>query len=518
VNTPGSWREVEAFGVADCETLGVIDIGSNSGRVLVARVTSAAHLDILGDARSALRLVRDVAKRGALSEETIQRTLSIVRGFVAVSLGAGAQRTMAVATAAVREATNGEALLERVRSELGVPVEVADGEQEAQFGFLGAVHGLPVEHGIVLDVGGGRLQLVHFRDRRPLRTWSLKLGALRVSDRFLKADPPSRGEVRALKRHVYEILEAAGVTPLRPDERLVATGGSVRNLAKVDRRLLGDYPISRLHGYVLDRRRLDEVGATLTSVGTAERGRVPGLNGDRADSIVGGLLVVQSVMDRLLAAELTVAGYGLREGIALHSMTSVPAAVAEVQRAAILALGQRFGSWERERAARRAGLVERILAVTRVQLSSEALQAASVAAWLLDVGASIDYYRRHAHSARIIADANIDGYSHRTLALAAAAVLGVGEREASARSFAPVLSGLDTPVLEQLAAAVGLADVLVRYGNADADQTRVERSDGHVALDLPVADTWPLAQAIRRAERAFGITVALRSRTAAGQR
>src|ERR1700681_34241 len=140
------------------KSLGVIDIGSNSGRVMVARVVGAAHLDVLGDARSPLRLVRDVASGGRLSAETIDRTLRIVRGFVAVATSVGAERTVAVATAAVREASNGEELIERVRVELGIPVDIADGAEEARYGFYGAVHGLPVEHGIVLDVGGGSLQ------------------------------------------------------------------------------------------------------------------------------------------------------------------------------------------------------------------------------------------------------------------------------------------------------------------------------------------------------------------------
>src|SRR5258708_24394724 len=181
---------------------------------MVARVHGEAHLDVLGDARSPLRLVRDVSRAGLLTPETIERTLNIVRGFIAVARGAGAERTVAVATAAVREASNGEELIHRARSELGIPVEIADGEEEAQFGFLGAVHGLPVEHGIVLDVGGGSLQLIHFRDRKLTRSWSLKLAALRLNDRFLRSDPPPRGEIRNLKEHVYATIEKAGVNPL----------------------------------------------------------------------------------------------------------------------------------------------------------------------------------------------------------------------------------------------------------------------------------------------------------------
>ncbi|MBV9578070.1 MAG: Ppx/GppA family phosphatase [Chloroflexi bacterium] len=489
------------------QTLGVIDIGSNSGRVLVARVRGAAHLDVLGDARSPLRLVRDVARDGELSPETIARTLRIVRGFVAVATSSGAERTMAVATAAVREATNGEAFIERTREELGIPVDIANGDEEARFGFLGAVHGLPVEDGIVLDVGGGSLQLVHFCGRKLERSWSLPLGALRLSDRFLRSDPPTRGEMRALREHVHTTLAQAGIPLLRPDERMVGTGGTIRNLGKVDRRMRSSYPISRLHAYVLDRRRLDGVASLLSGMPASSRALIPGLNGDRADSIVGGSLVVQAVMDRLLATELTVAGYGLREGIALKCVTEEAASVEQVQSVAVSALDARFTAYDAARAERRMLLTQRMMGKLRPGASAEVLLAASAAARLLDIGASIDYYRRHEHSARIVCDANLDGFTHRVLALIAAAIYAVGEREATVKGYAPLLSAADQPLVEQIAAGVALADALVRYGSDDPERISLERTNGHVVLAAPVVDDWPLETPTLRAERAFGTSI-----------
>jgi exopolyphosphatase/guanosine-5'-triphosphate,3'-diphosphate pyrophosphatase len=308
-------------------------------------------------------------------------------------------------------------------------------------------------------------------------------------------------------------MEAVGVSPLLADERLIGTGGTVRNLAKVDRRMQGDYPISRLHGYTIDRRRLDDAAALLAGQAANDRGRVPGLNGDRADSIVGGALVVQAVMDRLLAVDFIVAGYGLREGMALRSVTEEPASVADVQRASVVALGRRFTSWDGEAAERRAALVGRLLAVLAPGLSPEAALAAMCAARLLDIGASIDYYRRYAHSARIVADANLDGFPHRTLALLSAALWAVGEREASVKSYGPLLVAADQPVIEQIAAAVGLTDALVRYGSAGVEHALPERSNGHVTLATAVVDAWPLEAPTSRAERAFGLSLELGSRT-----
>jgi exopolyphosphatase/guanosine-5'-triphosphate,3'-diphosphate pyrophosphatase len=489
------------------ETLGVIDIGSNSGRVLVARVRGAAHLDVLGDARSPLRLVRDVARVGALTGETIERTLGIVRGFVAVAHTSGAERTMAVATAAVREASNGEQFIERTRAELGIQVDIANGEEEARYGFLGAIHGLPVQDGIVLDVGGGSLQVIHFRGRRLERSWSLPLGALRLSDRFLRTDPPTRGEMRALKEHVYATLQQAGIRPLRADERLVGTGGTIRNLAKVDRRMRGDYPISRLHAYGLERRRLDGVSSLLASTLASGRAEIPGLNGDRSDSIVGGGLVVQAVMDRLLASDLTVAGYGLREGVALDRVTDETASIEQVRSVGMAALGDRFTAYDATRAAERTTLTRRVLTAFRRSVSPETMLVATSAARLLDIGTSIDYYRRHEHSARIVCDANLDGFSHRTLALISAALYAVGEREATVKSYAPLLAQSDQPMVEQVAAAVALADALVRYGSVDPGTISLERSNSHVVLATSLVDDWPLEAPIARAERAFGASI-----------
>jgi exopolyphosphatase/guanosine-5'-triphosphate,3'-diphosphate pyrophosphatase len=317
--------------------------------------------------------------------------------------------------------------------------------------------------------------------------------------------------MRALKEHVYEALERAGVTKLLGDEKLIGTGGTLRNLAKVDRRVQGEYPISRLHGYVVDRRRLDDVTALLARASTSERWRIPGLNSDRSDSIVGGALVVQSVMDRLLASDLTVAGYGLREGVALRSVTDEAASIEDVQRAGVLALGHRFTAWDMALAGRRAALTERLLSVLRPGLAAEARSAAVCAAWLLDIGASIDHYRRHSHSARIVADANLDGYAHRTLALVAASLTAVGENEAATKGFGPLLTPADVPMVEQIAAVLALSDGLVRYRSAGVDDgDRLERKDGYVALGAPVVDTWPLETPTRRAERAFGVKLELR--------
>src|SRR5919202_3801332 len=271
----------------DGEVLAVIDIGSNSGRVEVVRVDSFGHLDVLDTLGTPLRLVHELVNGGTLGEPVIERTLLALQGFQAVARGAGARRTIAVATAAVREAANGDAFVARLRRETGLDIQVISGEMEARFGFLGAVYGIPVEHGMLIDIGGGSMQIVHFRDRCLHQAWSLPIGALRLSDRFLLTDPPTAAEIRRLQEHVRTLEEQAGIPSLAADEQIVGTGGAPRPPARIDP-AAPTYPIHRLHGYLIERRALASIGSRLAGQSAAARTRTPGLGTSRFDSIVGG--------------------------------------------------------------------------------------------------------------------------------------------------------------------------------------------------------------------------------------
>ena len=325
----------------------VIDIGSNSARIVVYRLEGGLSTQILASSRGSLELVRELDATHRLSREAQDRAFEALQDFRAIALGAGATRTFALATAAVRDAENGKTFMAEVKKRLGFDVRILSGEEEARFGFLGAVGGLPVDHGVLFDVGGGSMQVTRFRQRRITHAVSLPLGSLRLSDAFLKSDPPTSGEVRRLSDHARSLLEKAGVGPLEPGESLVGTGGTVRNLAKIDLRSR-DYPVTRLHGYLLTRKSLKEV---------LERGRrkikkradIPGLNEDRGDSIVGGGLAIAALVQLLEADQVWVSGQGVREGLARASCPEdlLPPAVSPSVVGAGLAA--RFAGWDAQR-------------------------------------------------------------------------------------------------------------------------------------------------------------------------
>ena len=151
----------------------MIDIGSNSGRVMVFERDAASHLRLLAGSRAPLRLVQDVDTRRQLTEETMARVMEALRDFQAIAAGAGAKHIVAVATAAMRDADNGGQFTDRVRRELGIQIDIISGLAEARYGFAGGIRGVGVSDGLLFDLGGGSMQVMRFAGRRMRRSDSL---------------------------------------------------------------------------------------------------------------------------------------------------------------------------------------------------------------------------------------------------------------------------------------------------------------------------------------------------------
>ena len=441
--------------------MAVIDVGSNSGRIVVYRVHPGGHLEILADARAPLRLARGLDDHGRLGRAALDRTIAALRDFRAVARGAGAERVLAIATSAVRDSTNSEVLVGRARDELGLDIQIIDGRSEGRYAFLGAVHGMPVRHGLLLDLGGGSLELAHFRDRRLRRSWTLPLGALRVTDRFLAADPPTKEQLRRLREHVSQALRRAGVPRLRADEQLAGTGGTIRNLAEIDRSSR-QYPIATLHGYVLSSGALRESVKDMSRLTVRARTQIRGLSKDRGDSIVGGALTVQTVMRCVGAAEIRVSGQGLREGVLLATLLDDLPAESLVRASSVAALAQGFRAWRLEVAGRRAGIATRLLEALVPAASAEIREIVAHAAAVLDIGLSVDYYNRHRHAALIVASAGLNGFSHRALCLLSAVLRQSDNGVGRLHSYRPLLRRKDERPVLQAAVVLALADEIER--------------------------------------------------------
>jgi exopolyphosphatase/guanosine-5'-triphosphate,3'-diphosphate pyrophosphatase len=483
--------------------IAVIDIGSNSGRVVVFRPDHHGHLEILADSREPLRLAREINRGGRIGDEAANRAVTAVRDFLAVARGADAKVIRAVATSAMREAENGTALRQRIADETGVELDVIGGDREAANAFLGATHGLPVEQGLLIDVGGGSIEITRFAHRGMVEAWSLPIGALRLSDRFLTADPPTAAELDALRAHVVDVLRAARVPALGDGGRLVGTGGTVRNLARIDERRRR-YFIPHLHGYVLPRDRVRDIGSTLAGRKLAKRRDVAGLNADRADSIVGGVVAIETLMGHVQAPAIMVSAQGLREGVALAELGHRVMRPAEVRRASLAGLAARFADFDEARADRRARIGSFLRRGLECQTTPEGAEALRVAAVVLDLGRAVDYYDRFQEAARMVLGADLIGFSHDHLAMAAAILLEAdGERPAKALTAS--LTKADRAWTGQAGVILALAEEIDRRTIPGRPADVACRFDGkHAIITAPALAAWDPRDLDGRFRRAFG--------------
>jgi exopolyphosphatase/guanosine-5'-triphosphate,3'-diphosphate pyrophosphatase len=413
--------------------------------------------EAVADSRVSLQLLRGLASEGRAEAEATEALLAALTDFKTVADGAGADRTVALATYSMRGYPKAKELMRRIQKEIGVEAQLVDGRREAELGFFGAVYGLDVEDGMHIDLGGGSVELGQFRRRSLVQSWSLPLGSLLLNDQFLSDDPPSKGQMADLQSHVEGTLRDSGLRASQLEGNLIATGGTVRNLAKLDR-LDRRYYIPQVHGYVLSRRRCKALARRLGGLERDRLAEIPGLNADRKDSIVAGALALHAILRRFKVDEVQVSGQGLREGFALATrLTRLPPA-RSVRKVAIEALARRFASWEARAALRRSGLASSLQAVVDGAASEEMQECLQHAAWIVDIGKSIDYVGRFQHTVSVLLSSEMAGFSHRQLALIAAIIGEADKRKFDWRAYRPLLSSGDESSLKRAGLILALAD------------------------------------------------------------
>ncbi len=299
--------------------VGVIDIGSGSTSLAVFEAGVGGFLDRQHQEGDSLRLIEEIDAEGRLPPAAVRQLFTTVAGYVRKARSLDVEGVHVVATSAMRDATNGPALVKRMNEELGVSANLISGDEEGRLAAHTVLCTLPMRDGIVLDLGGGSMQLVEVARRRVLRTVSLPLGALRLHDDFLRgSDPPSGAALCSLRRHVVEALHTVPWLP-RHRGSLVAVGGSARSYGKMSRR---ERPVrtGHGHGYLLDGEAILDSYEVLSRKPTATRAATPGLAAHRVDTIVAAGVVLSAVLRLGGFSALHVSTYGIREGVAFRAL------------------------------------------------------------------------------------------------------------------------------------------------------------------------------------------------------
>jgi exopolyphosphatase/guanosine-5'-triphosphate,3'-diphosphate pyrophosphatase len=393
--------------------LAAIDIGSNSIRQIVADVSPTGSIRVVDEMKAAPRLGAGLRDTGLLSETSMRQALESITRMATLARQLGASRVEAVATSAVRDAANALTFLELVRSETGLKVKVLKGEEEARLSFRSALAHFELGAGraVVMDIGGGSLELALSADGLLERLISLPFGAIRLTEEFLGPRARRKG-VRKLRTAIRdEIRKALPVRDWR-GAQVIGSGGTFTNLGGIYLMRQGVHTARTTHGTRLPRVELEHILDMLQDMSPEQRAAVPGLNPARADIIVAGFAVAAEVLARLESKEVIVSGYGIREGLLLETARVAPTFSdrGEARERSVREFAERCHYEEpHARHVQRLSLQLFDAVGPRIGLSATDRQILSDAALLHDVGYHINYEKHHKHSYHLIVHADMLG-------------------------------------------------------------------------------------------------------------
>jgi len=505
---------------SDQDRVAAIDIGSNSIRAIVADVSSDGYIRVVDEMKSAPRLGAGMDKSGVLADAAMQRATEAVVRMATLARQLGATRIEAVATSAVREATNAREFVDMVRKAARLQVRVLEGSDEALLGFRSALAHFDLASGraAVVDIGGGSLELALSAAGLVDRLVTLPFGALRLTERYF-AKRITRRAVKELRRDVQHELRRHLPAREWRKAQVIGSGGTFTNLAGMSLARQGIRSPQSVHGTRVTRMDLEHILDSLEDMTPTERLTVAGLNAGRADIIVAGLAVIAEVMARLDASSFVVSAYGIREGLLLETAHVLPtvAVPGEARERSVRRLAEAC-HFEERHSMHVQRLALQLFDALGPRLGADADERGTLAAaaMLHDIGYHISYDKHHKHSYYLITNAELLGMS--PMEQLVVANVARYHRGAEPSKLHPSYDALSKPMREEvrrLSAILRLADGLDRGHICAVDRVRVRWMHDRIRI-TPIArnihqpmrlEIWGASRKARLLEKVAGIPV-----------
>lgn len=496
---------------ADDVRIAAVGIGSNSIRQIVADVSPDGEIRVIDEMKAAPRLGEGVDETGRLSEAAIRNALDALLRMATLTRQMGTVRTEAVATSAVRDAENGAEFIAAVRDTTGLSVRILDGDEEALLAYRSALAHFDLATGraVVMDIGGGSLELALSADGLLDGLISFPLGAIRMTERFFTKNR-GRKELDAMRRFVRKEVGAAVSRRDWHGARLIGSGGTFTNLAGILLARQGMRRAASVHGAVVTRAELEHILDLLQGMSPSERQTVPGLSPARADIIVAGLVVAAEVMARIEARDMVVSAFGIREGLLLEAARIAPAVAdtGEARGRSVMQLAER-SHYEAPHAQQVQRIALRMFDVLaeKLQLGPSDRCVLADAALLHDIGYHINFEAHHKHSYHLILHAELLGMTPTERVMVAN--VARYHRGAAPRREHRGYAGLDRQLrrrIKRLSAILRVADGLDRGHASAVEDIRLQLTPSGLDIKaIPASDSYDLRLELWGASRKAGL-------------
>ncbi|MCD1258900.1 Ppx/GppA family phosphatase [Paenibacillus athensensis] len=477
------------------QRIGIIDIGSNSIRLVIYEQNALGGCRVVTEHKQSARLSERISADGRLPTGELDSVVELLQQFALICSAYEVAQVRAVATAAIRNAANSAEIAAELTKRSGIVVEVLSGAEEGRYGFLGVINAIDVQDGFIVDIGGGSTEVTLFRGRTLLHSVSFPFGSVNTTRQHARGGVITEQGLAAIRQMVGEAVASQPWIGSAPGLPLIGLGGTIRNLGKMSqRRRKHSLPLA--HNYELKAGELDAFLKQLAALPLDKRKKVDGLSKDRADLIVPGLAILQAIFAAAGAAHLIVSGSGLRDGLVRETLHPEQPVVDDVLEASIenLLLLHHGGVAAHVRQVSRLALALFDALGPAHGLSARDRHCLRAAALLHRIGATVSYYQYAKHTQYIIAQARIDGCTHREIALISliAAYKTKSRAHQNALAYKDVLN---EPGDEELIARLGtLLQLAVALDRSETQPVRELQAAPHAkALELTLQCSHPPA-------------------------
>ncbi|MGM0471453.1 MAG: exopolyphosphatase [Bacillota bacterium] len=404
--------------------LAIIDIGSNSMKMILAKVKKEHSFTVIDELKESVRLGEGMNHSNKLKPDRIEKAIQTLRMFKDLCDSTNTEEIITVATAAVREAENRAYFIKRVKEEIGLDIRVLSGVDEGYYDYWGVANSIDQDDGLIMDIGGGSIELVWMKNRQIQEATSLPFGALDITEKFDLYDSIDQEQEGKLQTFLYQAYLKVPWLSEMEHNKLLGVGGTLKNIARIDQRQK-DYPLNILHNYQMSNEAIQEVYNLVKEKDLAERQELDGLSTKRADIFIGAAAAVAALVDFCEIEELILSRKGIREGLIYHHLREDETPVKDVLDFSLKNIINNF-QLNRDHAYHIYKLTKSLYDQLKPLYNLEPDQFAGdidkiilTAAMLHDIGNQLDYYDHHEHSFYIILNYGINGLTHRELLISA---------------------------------------------------------------------------------------------------
>lgn len=399
--------------------IGIIDIGSNSVRLLLADIGENNSIRVINELKEYLRLGDGIDENKIMSQEKIQLSLKTLNTYKNICTAFEVSEITAVATEAVRSAKNQKEFLDLMESQIGLKIEVLTGEEEAYYDYFSTINSLNVDNALIMDIGGASTELILVKHRKLIKSISLPFGAINLIKKFNITDILEKSQEEDLKSFLAEQFKNLQWLEEAKDYTLIGIGGSIRTLGKIHRKSI-DYPLNLMHNYHIKAEDVISIYDSVKNKTNSQRKKIKGLSSDRADIFVGAAAAISTLIELYSMDNIIISRNGIREGLLYSHICKdgIPVDnVLDFSINAILINHHVNINHAKHIYHLTNSLYKGLKSLIKSTLDVENI--IKIASMLHDIGSNITYYFHHKHSLYMILNSQINGISHKELVMSA---------------------------------------------------------------------------------------------------